>query len=58
MTGDQLITRLRVGDFLRLAHRAGKVHRAYVDQRTDSMRICRPSMRGKALTACNAKNSK
>lgn len=44
MTGDKLFDTLRPGDFLRLAHRRGKVHRAYGDEHTGTMRICRPSM--------------
>ena len=44
MTGDELLPTLRLGDFLRLAHRKGKVHRTYIDERTAEMRICRPSM--------------
>ena len=44
MTGAELLATLRPGEYLRLAHGHRRVHRAYLDQRTGDMRICRPSM--------------
>lgn len=44
MTGEQLFFTLQPGEFLRLAHEAGKVHRAFLDEKTGEMRICRPTM--------------
>jgi hypothetical protein len=46
MTGYETLSTLRPGDYLRLAHGGGKVHRAYSDQHTGEIRICRPSMLG------------
>jgi len=51
MTGEELLTTLKVGECLRLKEGSHKVHRAFLDGQTGAMRICRPSMLDKANAA-------